>query len=422
MSNAPRPLLLAAALGLAAVAVACGGDDGGDDAAPTTTGPTGTTVVETVEPDDDLRLNELQTMGTHNSFHVAPPEAELTLLAAMNAEQAAEREYSHSPLPTQFGEERIRQIELDVFVDESGMYTTPSLRRQAGLGDLVDEVPEMAEPGTKVMHEQDVDYHSVCPTLTSCLEAVRDFSDANPEHVPIAIQIQFKDGPLIFPVDDQVIPERWTVERMDAMEQEILDVLGRDRILTPDDVRGDHDTVEAAVLADGWPTLGDARGKVLFMVVNGEPYPSIYLTGHENSAGRLMFVNADPGSPNAAFVTVDDPIGDGDELQRLVEQGYLVRTRSDTPGQEAAAGDTARLEAAGPRRPLHQHRLSGAAGCGAAVPGLGLRRPTARRPGRPPQPGDGPRRLGDDDGAVGTRLLTGRSARPADGRASGAAR
>lgn len=341
MSRRYRSLLVFVAVALAAAVASCSGDDGADgDPDPDSTTTTA------VARDDTLRLNQLQTLGTHNSFHLAPPADELALLAEMNAQQASEREYSHSPLPTQFGEEGIRQIELDIFADETGMYATPSLRRQVGASPLADEIPAMAEPGTKVLHEQDVDYHSVCPTLVQCLEAVRDFSDANPDHVPIAIQIQFKDGPLIFPVADQVAPEKWTVERMDALEDEVLGVIGRDRIVTPDDVRGDHATLEEAVLADGWPTLGETRGKVLFMISNGEPYPSIYLTGHENLAGRLFFVNAQPGTPNAAFVNVDDPIVDGDELERLVEAGYLVRTRSDTPGQEAAAGDSSRLEAA----------------------------------------------------------------------------
>lgn len=339
-----RPLLALVALGMAAALVGCSGSDGDDASSSATT--TTTEVPAGTEPDDSLRLNEIQALGTHNSFHIAPPKAELDLLAALNAQQASEREYRHSPLPTQFDEEQIRQIELDVFVDETGMYATPSLRRQAGSPPLVDEVPEMAEPGTKVMHEQDVDYHSVCPTITRCMEDVKAFSDANPTHVPIAIQIQFKDGPLIFPVADQVRPELWTVERMESLEEEILAVLGRDRILTPDDVRGDHETLEEAILTDGWPTLGETRGKVLFTVVNGGTYPLIYTTGHELLQDRLFFLNADPGTPNAAFVNVDDPIGDGDELEDLVERGYLVRTRSDTPGREAADGDTSRLEAA----------------------------------------------------------------------------
>ncbi|MEZ5177901.1 MAG: phosphatidylinositol-specific phospholipase C1-like protein [Acidimicrobiales bacterium] len=333
-----------ALLGALAALAACGGS-GSDDAAPSTTAAPATTT--TLAPDDDLRLNQIQVIGTHNSFHVAAPDAEHELLAALDEQQAAQRRYTHRPLAEQLGEERIRQIELDVFADsKGGLYADPALRRQAGLGPYLDDVPEMAEPGTKVLHEQDVDYHSVCPTLVACLTEVRDWSDANPGHVPIAINIQFKDGPLIFPVPDQAVPEKWTTEAMDGLDAEIASVFPADRTITPDDVRGDHATLEEAVLAGEWPTLGESRGKVLFLMINPEPYRSIYLSGHEGLAGRILFTNAEPGQPDASYVGLDDPVADGARIAELVREGYLVRTRADEPEQEGRTGDTTRLEAA----------------------------------------------------------------------------
>ncbi|KAK0348795.1 hypothetical protein LTR94_035739, partial [Friedmanniomyces endolithicus] len=40
----------------------------------------------------------------------------------------------------------------------------------------------------------------------------------------------------------------------------ITDILARDKVVTPDDVRGDAPTLEAAVLAKRWPTVAQARG------------------------------------------------------------------------------------------------------------------------------------------------------------------
>ena len=204
----------------------------------------------------------------------------------------------------------------------------------------------MARPGTKVLHEQDVDYHSVCPTLVGCLTEVREFSDANPDHVPIAIHIQFKDGPLIFDVPDQAVPEQWTAAAMQEMEREITSVFDRDRIITPDDVRGVRDTLEEAVLADGWPTLGASRGKVMFLMINPEPYRSLYLLAHPNLDGALMFTNADPGKGDASYVSIDDPIAEGDRIAELVDAGYLVRTRADEPNVQSRTGDTTTRDAA----------------------------------------------------------------------------
>jgi hypothetical protein len=59
-----------------------------------------------------------------------------------------------------------------------------------------------------------------------------------------------------------------------------------------------------------------------------------------------MFVNAKPGTPEAAFIILNDPIQYQDSIQTLVKSGYLVRTRADEGTTEARSGDYKRLEAA----------------------------------------------------------------------------
>lgn len=337
---------------LATVAGACASDADTDDdgGAPTPTSTSAPT--EATEPGsptdadlpDDLRLHELQVIGTHNSFHLPLEADEFALLEELDAAQAAQRTYAHVPLGEQLAEQRVRQLELDLFVDtQGGRYADPALARRAGGTPLG---PEMGEPGIKVLHEQDVDFRSVCPTLVACLTEVEAWSDANPDHVPVAIHLQLKDGPLVFDVADQAVPEPWDAEQLDALDAEIASVFEPDDLITPDDVRGERATLEEAVLAGEWPTLGESRGKVLFLMINAEPYRGRYLDGHAGLAGRLLFVNAAPGQPHSAYFGVDDPLAEGDRIRELVELGYLVRTRSDTPGVEADANDATRLEAA----------------------------------------------------------------------------
>jgi len=333
-----------AGVGVAGVGLAACSSDSANDGGATTSSSTTTTTPETVL-DDDLKLNEIQAIGTHNSFHRPLPADEFALLEALNPDQAAERTYAHLPIGEQLDTQQIRQLELDIFVDtQGGLYASPALRIRAGGGPLDD--PAMAEPGTKVLHEQDVDYVSVCPTLVACLTEVATWSDANPDHVPVAINLQFKDGPLIFDVPEQAVPEKWTSEAMDGLDEDIRSVFDPGDLITPDDVRGDAATLEASVLAGGWPTLGESRGKVMFLMINGDPYRSIYLEGHPNLEGRILFTNAEPGQPDASYIGVDDPREAPGRIAELVELGYLVRTRADTPGVEAAADDTTRLEAA----------------------------------------------------------------------------
>lgn len=322
-----------------------GGSEGSTGTTGATTAPSTTVSPTTIAPDDDLKLNQIQAIGTHNSFHVAADAKERALLASLSPEQAAQREYTHKPLPVQLETEKVRQIELDIFADsKGGLYADPVFRRDAKLGPY--DVPAMAKPGIKVLHEQDVDYHSVCPTLVICLTEVRTWSDAHPQHVPVAINIQFKDGPLIFNVPGQAVPEKFMVPELDAMDREILSVFPRDRIITPDDVRGSRGTLNQAVRADAWPTLGESRGKVIFLMINAEPYRSRYLAGHPNLQGRILFTNAPPGQPDSSYVGVDDPVAEGPIIDSLVKQGYLVRTRADEPGKQGKTDDTTVRDAA----------------------------------------------------------------------------
>ena len=332
------------------VAAGCSSSDGGGRTS-TATRPRGsattTTSASGTNPADRLRLDQVQVIGTHNSFHVAATGKEHQLLVDLNPQQASQRTYTHRPLHEQLGTEKVRQIELDIFADaKGGLYADPALRRQAGLVPYVDEVPAMAQPGTKVLHEQDVDYHSVCPTLIGCLRQVKRWSDADPGHVPLAINIQFKDGPLIFAVPDQAVPERWMTAAMDGLDGDIRSVFDPGDLITPDDVRGDHTTLEQAVLDHAWPTLAESRGKVMFLMINAEPYRSLYLAGHAGLKGRVLFSNASPGQPDASYIGVDDPVADAARIADLVAKGYLVRTRADTPAKQGETGDTTMRDAA----------------------------------------------------------------------------
>ena len=72
----------------------------------------------------------------------------------------------------------------------------------------------------------------------------------------------------------------------------------------------------------------------------------MYRAVHPDTRDRLIFVSAQAPDDDAAFTVLNDPVADGDLIQDLVEQGYLVRTRTDADTAEARTGDTTRREAA----------------------------------------------------------------------------
>lgn len=300
---------------------------------------------EAVEGPDEVRLNEIQTVGSHNSYHEEASPEESNIRQAFIGSANDLMMYTHAPLGEQFADQNVRQIELDIFRDDDGgKYAEPLLRSVAGH----DPLPEdMAEPGTKVLHVQDVDYRSTCLSLVACLEAVETWSDANPDHVPLAILLELKDGTIPdIGGFSFTVPDPWDTASMDALDDEIRSVVDPEDMITPDDVRGDAATLEEAVLSDGWPTLGESRGKVMFLMDNGGGYRTDYLAGHPSLAGRVMFTNASPGAADAAFVKVNDSRSNVAHIQGLVADGYVVRTRADAETVEAREGDFTGRDAA----------------------------------------------------------------------------
>ncbi|MCC5954079.1 MAG: S-layer homology domain-containing protein [Acidimicrobiia bacterium] len=286
--------------------------------------------------DDELRLNEIQVVGTHNSYKkFLQPEFEAALEAQFPG-LTQFWDYEHRPLPEQFAELGVRQIELDIFADpEGGRYAERNAQAFAGLP-LDPGIPELHEPGMKVLHIQEVDVESTCWTLVSCLTELREWSDANPGHVPVFVLVEAKDATIPDPLNlGFVQPIEFDAEQLDAVDAEILSVFDEERIITPDSVRGERETLEEAILTDGWPTLGEVRGKVMFGLDNGGRIQNAYLDGHPSLEGRVMFSSGSaPGNPETAFIKYNNAVGSFDAIQSAIAAGYMVRTRADNDPQQ----------------------------------------------------------------------------------------
>ncbi|WP_188194536.1 phosphatidylinositol-specific phospholipase C1-like protein [Nonomuraea sp. SYSU D8015] len=293
-----------------------------------------------------LRINHVQTMATHNSYHRELTDAEKDVQRRTDANWW-NLQYSYPALPHQFGAQRVRGIELDVFPDpKGGLYTSPLVRRDAGLPPLDD--PALAQPGFKVLHWADHDYGTNCSTLVSCLRQVREWSDAHPGHVPLTVLTELKSTDPKKEALGGAKSPAWDTALMDALDADIRSVFPDERLITPDDVRKPGLTLEQSVLKHGWPELNASRGKVLFFMDNqASAIQQPYLAGRPSLEGRVLFTNSRPGRADAAFVGWNEPQGANlAQIQDLVRKGYYVRTRSDVPFTEARSGDTGRLKAA----------------------------------------------------------------------------
>jgi len=253
--------------------------------------------------DDTLTFADLQAIGTHNSYHVETEGV-----------TTPEWAYTHLPLDEQLGLQGVRQFELDLYYDEDEGY-------------LAHHIPIL-------------DQTSNCPTFVECLEDMKRWSDANPAHHPLMTLIELKDP---FPED----PEE-AVERLAALEAALCSVWPPSRLITADDVRRDAPDLKSAVEGVGWPTLGELRGRAMFVLHAGSSWRELYLGPDGETDGRLLVPDGqgDIDAPWAAVHAVNDPVGGAAQIGELVLAGHLVRTRADSDSEEARAGDSSRLEAA----------------------------------------------------------------------------
>lgn len=239
--------------------------------------------------DNTIRVNHLQVLGTHNSYHVAKSPPPLQQWA-----------YSHDPLPVQLQQQGVRAFELDL--------------HHLGSGKPI-----------AVHHIQLLDELTTCATLAECLQQLRTWSDAHPCHHPLFVTLEAKDD----------LEESMVADHLGELESQILAVWPKDRLVKPDDVRRNHTSVLAGLQAQGWPTLAEARGKLVLILYNNEGLLDNYRKLHPGMQGAVAFVFGPVGDPDIAALLRDNPQAVG--LPDLAKLGYLLRTFPDPTAADTQA-------------------------------------------------------------------------------------
>ena len=306
---------------------------------------------------DHLKINQLQYLNSHNSYRIRTYQPlydfmDKALGIFSKYQQPAYWDYSHEPLEVQFDEYHIRSIELDVYHDPEGGHF---YHRQGNR--LIGEPTEsgilgLKEPGLKILHQPDFDYMTHYYTFINALETVKNWSNAHPNHLPLTIIVEPKENAFVS-VATQTLPfltkpKQVTATFLNTIDTEIKTVFGESlkKVITPDEVRKNHETLEAAILANGWPSLKEARGKIIFILIDSGYELASYLDNHPSLKGRVMFSFSEPGKPECAFTRINNPEKSVEEIQELVAKGYIVRTRTDVAPKQAKNGDYSRMLAA----------------------------------------------------------------------------
>lgn len=310
----------------------------------------------TYNPQDDLlQLNQVQVIGSHNSYHIHPSDTIFAFLDTLGSLIPAqynpkELDYTNVPLASQLGDYGIRGLEIDIYNDPTGgQFYLRKINQFIPINDT-SFIPELLLPGFKVLHIKDVDYNSTNYTFKSALTSIKTWSDAHPNHLPIFINIETKeDGPAqnatLAGLGFQPATP-FDASACDNIDLEIKSVFGNnlDHVLTPDKIRNGLPTLNYVVVQKKWPKLGQCRGKVVFIMEG--PAAALYPTGHPSLQGRAMFIYANQGTPEAAFLIMNDAVGQIDSIKARVRDGYIVRTRSDAGTIQARSGDYSGMNAA----------------------------------------------------------------------------
>ncbi|WP_324670969.1 phosphatidylinositol-specific phospholipase C1-like protein [Hymenobacter sp. GOD-10R] len=294
--------------------------------------------------DDELPINKIQVIGSHNSYKQAIDPKLFRMLQKNDSVSMSKIDYSHLSLSEQLGM-GLSALEIDVYADQQGgKYAHPKGLDLAPGQPAYDTEGVMKQPGFKVFHIQDIDFRSNCPTFKMCLQELKRFSAAHPDHPPVFITMNAKSEAMSRP--GFTVPEPFTAAVFDQLDKEIIDNLGRENIITPDQVRGKYETLESAVLHQNWPTLKQARGKYIFILDEIGEKRATYIAGHPSLKGRVLFADAEPGTPEAAIHIMNNAKKDLAAIQALVQKGYIIRTRADSDTQEARKNDKSSFEAA----------------------------------------------------------------------------
>jgi hypothetical protein len=256
------------------------------------------------EPTNGLRMNQLQYIGTHNSYHVREKP--------IKSGRASEWNYTHAPLDVQL-DRGVRSFELDLHW-RGGEFL--------------------------VFHVPIIDEGTTCRTLADALATVRKWSEGHPKHVPISFLFELKsEGPGLDKRIKQV-----DAAGLDQLDGVLHAGFAAGQIITPDTVRGDSKTLREAVTTLGWPALEASRGKVLFILHDDGQQRDLYAQGHPSLRGRVMFVRSDENRDDGATLVLDDPRNP--DIPRLAKTGYFIRTRADSSLRTESPGQPDRRDAA----------------------------------------------------------------------------
>jgi hypothetical protein len=296
---------------------------------------------------DTIRLNDIRILASHNSYKKLPSKKVIRFLSKFkkqlgHANDPIQLDYGHLPLEEQLEDYHVRGFELDVYYDPEGkLYRKRKINRFLFGQKVKVSNTIMNEPGFKVLHIPDIDFETNYLTLIESLTAIKNWSDKNPNHIPIFVNIEAKgysaadeSGFLRFIGFKRAI--RFDSLAYVNLDKEIKSVLPDEKLFTPRALRANFSTIKERISSSGWPKLDECKGKIIFILQGNND--EIYKKSIDQKEDRVMFVYSEPGQENTAFVIRNSSLGRENEIKELTKQ-YIVRSRTDAGTYQSRKND-----------------------------------------------------------------------------------
>jgi hypothetical protein len=127
--------------------------------------------------------------------------------------------------------------------------------------------------------------------LRACVRDIAEWSAAHPRHANLVVYLDKKQG--------------WSGSRSPAhLDFLLAQTIPPQSLFKPNTMRGSHPSARAAAAAGDWPTLGELRGKIMFVLTGGNDDLNEYV--EVRGASAVAFVAARASKPSHVSSTPHD--------------------------------------------------------------------------------------------------------------------
>lgn len=247
---------------------------------------------------NDLNLNEIQYLASHNSYKKKGPAIGKFFVGLGDSfDEANALKYGYKNFTDQL-ESGIRSFEIDIRYRKDTFELT---------------------------HVPLVDPSSQAVNFELLLDELMLFSTNQEHHIPIIILVEIKTDWMMLDPSLQDIK----TDELKLLDEILKDKL-KDRLFSPSDMVSDQEILRDKIMNEGWPSVSELLNKFIFILHPGT-FEQIYYEIDENLQSQSMFIGSSYQEeyPSYASFFVHNDV-DINVIKSLVDDQFMVRTRIDS--------------------------------------------------------------------------------------------